>query len=74
MVLVETKTYEFDVSNTERNNLRTIAEELRKIEREIDNVIGEDYPIKIGGGTFTGFDLWKAAELLDGIALDNYEI
>lgn len=74
MVLVETKTYEFDVSNTERNNLRTIAEELRKIEKEIDNVIGEDYPIKIGSDIFTGFDLWKAAELLDGIALDNYQI
>jgi hypothetical protein len=75
MVLVETKTYAFDVSTAERKQLRDIAEELRKIEREIDEVVGSDYPIEVGGcDTYTGEDLYRAAELLDGIALGSYQI
>ena len=74
MKIIETKTYDFEITSVEREHFENTAEFLRNIEREIDNIIGEDYPIKIGSDTFTGFDLWKAAELLDGIALGNYEI
>jgi hypothetical protein len=74
MKIVETKTYNFEITSVEREHFENTAEFLRNIEREIDNIIGEDYPIEIGGGVFSGMDLWRAAELLDGIALDNYEI
>lgn len=75
MKLVETKTYEFNISSAERKQLRDTADFLRKIEREIDNVIGEDYPIEIEEyEVYTAMDLWRAAEFLDGIALDNYQI
>lgn len=75
MELVETKTYAFEITNTERKQLRDITEKLRSIERQIDDVIGSDYPIEVGGcDTYTGEDLWRAAELLDGIALGSYQI
>ena len=74
MVLVETKTYKIDIADAEREQFKKTADFLRSIEREIDNVIGTDYDIEVGGDVFSGMDLWRAAELLDGIALGNYEI
>lgn len=75
MDLVETKTYAFKMSRAERERLRDIAEELRSIERQIDDVIGNDYPIEVGGcDAYTGEDLWRAAELLDAIVCGSYQI
>lgn len=75
MDLVETKTYTFEITNVERKQLREITEKLRSIERQIDEVIGSDYPIMVGGcDTYTGEDLYRAAELLDGIVCGSYQI
>ena len=74
MELVETKSYEFRLTSTERKQLRDTAEFLRSIEIEIDRVIGDEHCILVESDDYTGNDLWRAAELLDGIALDGYEI
>ena len=74
MKLVETKSYEFRLTSAERKQLRDTAEFLRSIEIEIDRVIGDEHPILVESDDYTGNDLWKAAELLDGIALDGYDI
>lgn len=74
MKLVEIKSYEFKLTSAERKQLRDTAEFLRSIEIEIDKVIGDDCPISVESDDYTGNDLWRAAELLDGIALDGYEI
>ena len=74
MKLVETRTCEFKMTDAERKQFRDTAEFLRKIYREIDNVIGDDCPISVDFDDYSGNDLWRAAELLDGIALDGYQI
>ena len=74
MELVETKTYAFEISTTEREQLMDIIEKLRRISREIDEVLGNDYPIEVDCDTYTAEDLWRAKTLLEGIVYDNYRI
>jgi hypothetical protein len=74
MKIVETKSYEFRLTSAERKQLSDTAEFLRSIEIEIDRVIGDEHPILVESDDYTGNDLWRAAELLDGIALGGYDI
>lgn len=75
MKIVETKAYTFKLTNEERKQIRDIVGSIRDIAREIRSTIGDDYPIKVRGcNTYTSEDLWRAADLLERIACDSYEI
>ena len=74
MRVVETKTYELSITDEERKQLENTVDFLRNIEREIENTVGEDYPIKIECESYTSYELWRVANFLEGIAFDNYEM